>query len=275
MIPLQDENNTLLGQEAWQDADFYAAAQEEYTVNRTGPFTFGLSSRIVFTSLQDLDQDFDITAESLTSPSQSDNLPSIYTKNSTLLQGYHKQLEVLQTQFRDQGAAVAEIAFGGSGAVTVSLQKPLSRGTIAINGTNPDPSLPPLLDFNAGANEVDLHIAIKAVRKVREFMSAEALSVLGPVEVVPGADVQTDKELEAVMRSSLYGPSFAHPVGTAAMMPRNLGGVVDSDLKVYGAEGLWVVDASVFPILPAAHTQATVYAVAEYAADKIKGEAEK
>lgn len=159
--------------------------------------------------------------------------------------------------------------------MTVSLQKPLSRGTIAINGTNPDPSLPPLLDFNAGSNEVDLQVAIKAVRKVREFMSAEALSVLGPVEVVPGADVQTDEELEAVMRSSLYGPSFAHPVGTAAMMPRNLGGVVDSDLKVYGAEGLWVVDASVFPILPAAHTQAAVYAVAEYAADKIKRESER
>jgi choline dehydrogenase-like flavoprotein len=59
------------------------------------------------------------------------------------------------------------------------------------------------------------------------------------------------------------------------MMPRELGGVVDSELKVYGVEGLWVVDASIIPILPAAHTQATVYAVAEWAADVIKKNAER
>ncbi|KAM0723541.1 hypothetical protein Q7P37_000528 [Cladosporium fusiforme] len=264
------ENDTSIGQEVWQDQDFYDAAWEEYTTNHTGLFTFGLSSRIVFASLQDLNPDFESTAESLTSPSQLEKLPSIYTNNSTLLQGYRKQLEVLQTQFRDNEAAVVEIAFGGSGAVTLSLQKPLSRGTIAINSTNPDPSLPPLLDFNAGSNEIDIQIAISGVRKVREFMSAKSLKKLGPVELVPGVDFQTHEELEAVMRESLYGPSFAHPAGTAAMMSRSLGGVVDNELRVYGAEGLWVVDASIFPVLPAAHTQATVYAVAEFAADMIK-----
>jgi choline dehydrogenase len=54
------------------------------------------------------------------------------------------------------------------------------------------------------------------------------------------------------------------------MMPRELGGVVGQDLLVYGVTGLSVVDASVMPMLPAAYTQQTVYAVAEKAADLIK-----
>ena len=47
------------------------------------------------------------------------------------------------------------------------------------------------------------------------------------------------------------------------MMPEKLGGVVGSDLRVYGVRGLSVVDASIMPLIPAAHMSATVYAVAE------------
>jgi choline dehydrogenase-like flavoprotein len=54
------------------------------------------------------------------------------------------------------------------------------------------------------------------------------------------------------------------------MGKREAGGVVDEQLKVYGIEGLRIVDASVFPMLPASHTMTTVYAVAEKAADIIK-----
>ena len=44
---------------------------------------------------------------------------------------------------------------------------------------------------------------------------------------------------------------------------REMGGVVDSKLKVYGVQELRIVDASIFPMVVAGHTSSTVYAVAE------------
>ncbi|RKK79028.1 hypothetical protein BFJ69_g5251 [Fusarium oxysporum] len=61
-----------------------------------------------------------------------------------------------------------------------------------------------------------------------------------------------------------------HPSGTAAMMPLELGGVVDPELKVYGTCNLRIVDASIMPLIPSAHLQASAYGIAEKAADMIK-----
>jgi len=58
-------------------------------------------------------------------------------------------------------------------------------------------------------------------------------------------------------------------VGTCAMMPKELGGVVNERLMVYGTNNLRVVDASVIPLVPRGNIQSTVYAIAERAADII------
>jgi choline dehydrogenase-like flavoprotein len=63
--------------------------------------------------------------------------------------------------------------------------------------------------------------------------------------------------------------SIYHPVGTAALLPEKDGGVVNSELKVYGVKGLRVVDASIIPLLPSAHLQTLVYGIAEKAAGMI------
>lgn len=61
-----------------------------------------------------------------------------------------------------------------------------------------------------------------------------------------------------------------HPLGTAAMMPKHLGGVVDEMLMVYGTSNVRVVDASVIPFQLSGHVTSTLYAVAEKASDIIK-----
>ncbi|PSS35594.1 hypothetical protein PHLCEN_2v1471, partial [Hermanssonia centrifuga] len=64
--------------------------------------------------------------------------------------------------------------------------------------------------------------------------------------------------------------AVAHPISTAAMMRRSLGGVVDAQLKVYDTANIRVVDASVLPLQLSAHLSSSLYGVAEKAADLIK-----
>lgn len=61
-----------------------------------------------------------------------------------------------------------------------------------------------------------------------------------------------------------------HFTGSCSMMPRELGGVVDPLLRVYGTAKLRVCDASIIPLIPRANPQATVYAFAERGAKLIR-----
>jgi choline dehydrogenase-like flavoprotein len=90
------------------------------------------------------------------------------------------------------------------------------------------------------------------------------------LELIRWHSVTSSGDLEAYLRT-VFRPSFAHPCGTASMLPERFGGVVDPDLRVWGTKRLSVVDASVIPFVPATHICTTVYAVAEKAADLIKG----
>ena len=81
---------------------------------------------------------------------------------------------------------------------------------------------------------------------------------------VPAGDGEDD------LRAHVARTAFPiyHPVGTCA-----IGSVVDADLRVQGLDGVRVVDASVMPAVPRGNTNAPVIAIAERAADLIKGEA--
>lgn len=251
--------------------EFYNASWDEYEANRTGPFTHAWGNRIVFASLRDLDPNYESIVQTLREQEPLDHLPPLYAEYPALVKGFIQQRSALALQFLDPHAGVVEFAFGGQSSVPVAVQKPLSRGTVLVKDKDPDPSRPPLIDFNSASNPVDMALAIRGLARARAFMAGDAVAALGVIELSPGPAVGgNDTVLEAAMRESLLSPTFDHPVGTAAMMPRDLGGVVDAELRVYGVDGLWVVDASVIPIVPAAHTQSTVYAVAERAADLIK-----
>jgi choline dehydrogenase len=73
------------------------------------------------------------------------------------------------------------------------------------------------------------------------------------------------------VRACTSGTMF-HPTGTCAM-GGNAGAVCDPELRVRGVEGLRIVDASVLPATPRGNTNAPTIAVAERAADLIRGNA--
>jgi choline dehydrogenase-like flavoprotein len=148
----------------------------------------------------------------------------------------------------------------------VALMHPFSRGSVHISST--DPLAKPLINPHFLENTVDIDILVDALKHSRRVMQTAPLCEMIKREVAPGHAVQTDEEIKQYIRNQFQ--TVYHPLGTAAMLPLEDGGVVDANLKVYGTQNLRVVDASIIPIQIAVHPQATLYAIAEKAADIIK-----
>ena len=89
---------------------------------------------------------------------------------------------------------------------------------------------------------------------------------------IPANQSEMLGNIDLAMEHVRTGSTCYHPCGTCAMLPREDGGVVDPLMKVYGTQGLRVIDASVLPLVPRGNIQSTVYAVAERMADLIKEE---
>jgi hypothetical protein len=88
-------------------------------------------------------------------------------------------------------------------------------------------------------------------------------------ETAPGTNVTTDDEWVTWLRGA--ASTEFHPSSTCAMLPRELGGVVDANLLVYGLANVRVADASVPPISLSTHLMSSTYGVAEQAANIIRG----
>ncbi|KAG7087333.1 hypothetical protein E1B28_013309 [Marasmius oreades] len=150
--------------------------------------------------------------------------------------------------------------------ITARVISPTSRGSVKLNTSDSFDS--PLIDPGFLTTQFDIVAMRESIKKSIKFLAAPVWNryVLGPYG--PLANATTDDEIDAYVRQ-LTGSS-AHPVGTLAMSPKDATyGVVNPDLRVKGVRGLRVVDASVFPFIPSAHTQAPVYIIAERAAELI------
>ncbi len=138
-----------------------------------------------------------------------------------------------------------------------------ARGSVKIVST--DPRVKPALRFNYLSTEQDRREWVEAIRVSRSILGQPAFAPYDGGETSPGPSVASDDEiLDWVARDA---ETALHPSCTCAM-----GSVVDpATMRVYGLDGVRVVDASVFPFVTNGNIYAPVMMVAEKAADLIRG----
>ncbi|KAI5791795.1 hypothetical protein DFH27DRAFT_199851 [Peziza echinospora] len=239
--------------------------RDEYLVNRTGPWTVSAGNILGFFAASHID----LSTSMLEDAEDQDADAYLHSGvDSTVVAGYAAQKAAILRHIANDTVAVMEMTFSPTFSLN-ALMKPLSRGYVKI--ASADPFVPPLIDFRTMSNPFDFDMAMATVRwQLDVFSQAEVIKDdINSVPVSPSPSI-TDTALKASLRDGLT-PTFAHLVGTCAMMKREEGGVVDGKLKVYGTFGkVRIVDASMIPVIPGTHTQSGVYAVAEKAADLIK-----
>jgi choline dehydrogenase len=152
-------------------------------------------------------------------------------------------------------------------SIRVGPVNPESRGTITLR--SPNPSDPPVIKANYLSADADRKSLIAGVEMIREVVAQKAFDDYRGQELAPGANVRTDGDLTAWLRSSAL--TTLHPVGTCKMGNDSLA-VVDARLKVRGLEGLRIADASIMPIITSGNTNAPTIMIAERAAQFINGD---
>jgi choline dehydrogenase len=145
--------------------------------------------------------------------------------------------------------------------VSACLLTPRSRGSVRL--ASKDPTAKPIVRNDFYSDEADLARMVEALRLTADICAQPAMRPYAAEPfTVPGGD--SDDALRAHLARTTF-PIY-HPVGTCA-----IGSVVDTELRVDGLEGLRVVDASVMPTVPRGNTNAPTIALAERAADLIRG----
>ncbi|KAK1771700.1 alcohol oxidase [Phialemonium atrogriseum] len=248
-----------------------------YFNNKTGPWTAPLISTAAFLPLRALTPGWSALLDAATPapPTQQQQ------QHPALARGHALQRQITLAQLRRPDAAAAELMADSAGTLTASVLRPLSRGHVrAALVAAGEVEVEVEVDPRYCADAADCAVMVAALRFGGRVASTAAVRELEPRPrwpwVPPETETETETETEEQAEARLLSAAQVglrtgfHPCGTTAMMPPDLGGVVGPDLRVHGAANLRVVDAGVMPLIPAAHLQAAVYAVAEKAADLIK-----
>ncbi len=143
-----------------------------------------------------------------------------------------------------------------------------SRGSVSLRSA--DPLEPPVIRFNYMSHEDDWKEFRSCIRLTRELFAQEAFGPYAGAEIFPGTDVQSDAELDAVVRG--HAESSYHPCGTVRMgRPDDPMAVVDAECRVIGVDRLRVADSSVFPQITNGNLNGPSIMLGEKVADHILG----
>lgn len=148
------------------------------------------------------------------------------------------------------------------------VQRPKSIGAITLRSA--DPLVAPIIDprYLTDPEGADLRLLIEGIRLNRQILAQAPVSSLWKRETSMSQDAHSDRALEDFVRghcTTLYHPTSTCQMGVSPMA------VVDAQLRVRGVDGLYVADASVFPSVVSANTNAPTIMVAERASDFILG----
>ncbi|KAK1962555.1 GMC oxidoreductase [Colletotrichum sublineola] len=260
-----DYSNSSLYTSQNLTGDAFQDALTTFITNHTGPLTAPMINTVAFPSLFWHGEE-GRALQSGAPNSSSDSLPS--DAPPTVQAGYAAQRRIVLGHLARADVGAYELLAASWGQISIGAQKPLSRGTVRpVSDSMFDG---PLLDPRYCADPLDCEIIRLGLKMTRKLMQTEAMTPLLPV-LDAQFESNDDADLMAALKP-LVGTEF-HPSGTTSMMPEEMGGVVNAELMVYGTCNLRVVDAGIMPMIPAAHLQATVYAVAEKAVDIIKAAA--
>lgn len=151
------------------------------------------------------------------------------------------------------------------------LQYPYSVGSIHVSATT-NLTRNPVIDpkyYQDKGGAVDAEVMALGQEFGDKIMKTTPLSSIIKRRVWPPEDDQGGNKVDWSSWIRDNTVTDWHPIGTCALLPLTNGGVVNDQLRVYGTNNVRVVDASIIPLHISAHIQATVYAIAEKAADII------
>lgn len=161
--------------------------------------------------------------------------------------------------------------------VTIQLLgiRPKSRGTVGLKSADPF-TLPALnTAYFTDKDGADMATLVAGIKLSREMASKGPLGQYISEESFPGPARQSDADLEAYIRSTVHSGNAL--VGSCRMgTSLEEGAVVSSrDMRVFGVNGLRVVDASVLPTLPGGQSGAATVMVAERVAAALTATSER
>jgi choline dehydrogenase len=133
---------------------------------------------------------------------------------------------------------------------------PLSRGNVTIQSA--DTKDLPVINPNWLDDAADQELAIAMFKRMRQAFQSKAMEpVIIGEEYNPGPEVKSDAQILEFIKDNVM--TLWHAACTCKMGTEDDEmAVVDSQARVYGVDGLRVVDASAFPFLPPGHPQSTV-----------------
>ena len=146
--------------------------------------------------------------------------------------------------------------------IAFAAMAPHSRGTMRLADARPGTA--PVVDPNYLGDDRDLEVLRKGLDIARRIGRADALAPWRKQEALPGPETHGEAA-GGYLRKTMV--TYFHYTGTCRMGADLMAVVDPASLRVRGLSGLRVADASIMPSIPSGNTNATVYAIAERAAE--------